>query len=129
MTKRHKDFGKTKTIDDYEPLSFTLEDQEFTCRRAINGASLLKFVADADSQEGGRSAMALLDFFDQALEELDAKRFRRLVDDPDILLEIATIGEIAAWLVEQYTGRPTEEPSESSGGSKKIGRKPTVASS
>ena len=129
MTKRHRDFGKTKTMSDYEPLAFSLEGQEFECRPAINGATLLKFVADADSNEGGRSATALLDFFSRALKSEDAERFKALIDDPDTLIQIETIGEIAAWLVEQYTDRPTQEPSNSSSGSGRTGRKSTAASS
>lgn len=111
MATRHKDFGKAKSSEEYEPLSFTLEGQEFFCKPAMNGMTLLKFVREADSDDGGRSAAAMIDLFDKVLKKDDAVRFKELVDDPDVLIEMETLGEIVAWVVEQYTSRPTKESS------------------
>ena len=109
MTKRHKDFGRTKKAEDYEPLSFTLEGQEFNCKPAMNGMSLLKFVREADSDDGGRAADAMVGLFDKVLLKEDAERFKALAEDPDVVIEMETLGEIAAWIIESYTKKDTPE--------------------
>lgn len=129
MTKRHKDFGSAPVAADYEPLSFTYDGQEYQCRPVINGAVLLRFVREADSGEGGRSAGALLGFFKDLLLEEDFKRFETYVEDPDTVIPIETLGEIAAWVVEEYTGRPTQEPTKSPSGRKRTGTRSKVSAS
>ena len=56
---RFKDFGKTQTLDEFPPLGFKLNDEEFACRQAMSGAALLDFVrrADSDSGRGRRAAL------------------------------------------------------------------------
>jgi hypothetical protein len=129
MAKRHKDFGSAPKQDDFEPLSFTYDGQEYECRPMINGTVLLKFVRDADSGEGGKSAGALLNLFGDVLLADDFKRFEEYVNDPDTIVEIEKLGEIAAWVVEEYTARPTQASSNSSNGRTRTGGRSKVGSS
>lgn len=49
-------------------------------------------------------------------------RLRTVLDDPDTEIEIDELAELVGWLVEQYTSRPTQKASSSSGGSTPINR-------
>jgi hypothetical protein len=126
---RFKDFGKTQSVEDYEPLGFSLNGEEFQCRPALPGAMLLDFVRKADAESGGAAAEAIIQFMEEALEEPDQERFTAMIRDPDIIVEVETLGEIAGWIVEQYTSRPTKPRSRSAAGRKKIGSGSTDTSS
>ena len=126
---RFKDFGKTTPIDEFPPLGFALNGEEFTCRPAMSGASLLDFVRRADSDSGGMAAEAIVDFLSMSMEEDDAARFDAMIKDPDQIVEVETLGEIAGWLVEQYTARPTKARSRSASGRSNGGRTSTDTSS
>lgn len=57
-----------------------------------------------------RGGDALFDFFDAALLPEDRQRFRDLIQDPDVFVHMQTLSEIAVWLYEVYTNRPTTPP-------------------
>jgi hypothetical protein len=126
---RFKDFGKTTAIDEFPPLGFALNGEEFSCRQAMSGAALLDFVRRADSNSGGAAAEAIVEFLNTALEEDDAIRFDAMIKDPDQIVDVETLGEIAGWLVEQYTTRPTKARSRSASGRSNGGRTSTDTSS
>ena len=126
---RFKDFGKTTAIEDFPPLGFALNGEEFTCKQAMSGAMLLDFVRRADSDSGGMAAEAIIDFLNMAMEEDDATRFDAMIKDPEQIVEVETLGEIAGWLVEQYTTRPTKARSRSASGRSNGGRTSTDTSS
>lgn len=124
MTKpRHKVFKSKPRIT--TPLTFDLEGEKtdgrewsesFTARPAIPGAILLDFIADADSNDGGRAAEALVTFMTDVLIEEDKNRFTDLIRDTDRIIEIELLGDICEWLVSEYASRPTEQSSTSVAG-------------
>lgn len=113
MSSRRKSFRGGKAITEYEPVEFDLNDQTFACKSAIQGAVLLEFVSNADSESGGAQAGALYGFFRDCMEEPEYDRFIKYLNQPNLIIEMETIGDIASWLVEEYTARPTQ-PSQSS---------------
>lgn len=121
MTTRRKTFRGGKRLEEFEPVEFELNDQTFKCKPAIQGAVLLEFVAKADSGEGAAAATALYDFFSDVMDDEEYKRFRAYLKNTEIIIEMDTIGEIAAWLVEEYTARPTEPSENSDGGQSSSG--------
>jgi hypothetical protein len=123
---RHKDFAGGTNIDDFEPLTFTLNRQNFTCVPAIQGSTLLEFVAQADGESGGAAAGALYQFFENCMEAPEYARFQALLKDPKVIIDMELIGEIAGWLVEEYTARPTKRPVNSSPGPENSGQ-PSMA--
>jgi len=131
MTKksRFKDFGKTQPLEDYDPLGFALNGEDFSCRPAIAGAILLDFVRRADSNSGSVAAEAIIQFLEDSLEEPDRERFVAMIRDPDVIVEVETLGEMAGWLIEQYTSRPTKPRTRPAGGRSSIGRGSTDTSS
>jgi hypothetical protein len=94
-TPRFKDFGKTQSLDDYEPLGFRLNEEEFACRPALAGATLLDFVRRADSDSGSVAAEAIIQFLEESLEDPDRERFVAMIRDPEIIVEVDVLGEIA----------------------------------
>lgn len=113
---RFKKFSGGTSIDDFEPLGFELNGKEFEAVPAVPGTVLLDFIRDADSDSGGDSARALYNFFEKVLEESDYARFKGILDDPKVIIDLEFIGEIASWLVSEYSARPTTQPSPSSSG-------------
>lgn len=116
IKRRHKKFMTKKKISDFQPLSFELNGEEFQVKSAIQGGYLLRFVSEADGEDGSKAANALWGFFEYCMEPAEYERFQKVLDDPETLVEIETIGEIVSYLIEEYTGRPTEQPSPSLSG-------------
>lgn len=107
VNSRFKDFGNTQTLEDYDPLWFKLNGEEFTCRPAMSGAALLTFISEADS-ESGAAAKSIVEFLENAIEDGDRDRFTALINDTDRIVEADQLASIARWLIEQYTARPTK---------------------
>jgi len=104
---RFKDFG-TPQDSNREPLVFKLHDEEFICRPAIPGKTLLEFVKKSDSDRATDSAVAVEEFFKHVLIEESYERFESLARDPDRVVTMSTLGEIVSWVLEEYSDRPTQ---------------------
>lgn len=128
-TARHKNFGTTATIEDFAPLGFMINEQEFICRPALPGSILLDLVRRADGSSGAMAAEAVVEFLTLSIDEADRTKWDELLADPDRIVQMETLGEIAGWLVEQYTARPTKGRSRSSNGRPNGGRTSTDTSS
>lgn len=112
MTTRFKDFGEDSNVN-REPLSFKLYGEEFHCHPALQGKALLETVSKADANDPAAAAKMIDEFFYKALTEESYERFNTLLNDPDKIVTVETLSEITAWLVEQYSERPTKEPERS----------------
>ncbi len=105
---RFKDFGTGSSPANEEPITFKIHDEEFTCRGEIPGKVMLDLVAKSSNQDDpGKSADMITDFFKYAMNEDSYNRFIALAEDPDRIVTIETLTDIVAWLVEQYSDRPT----------------------
>jgi len=112
MTTRYKDFG-VDDVADLQEVTFKLHGEEFHCRRAIQGKVLLEVAGKASSTDAGNADNIISGFFSAALVPESFERFEKLIHDPDTIVTVETLGEITAWLVEQYSERPTQESSDS----------------
>ena len=115
MTTRFKDFGSGGE-QNTEPISFKLHGEDFECVKNLQGNALLSLVAKAGRGEPSDAAETIKDIFSRALVEESYVRFLKLIDDKDKIVTVETLGEITAWLVEQYSGRPTSGPEQSQSG-------------
>jgi hypothetical protein len=108
--KRHKSF-KVVNIDDSEPLSFDLGDEEFIVYPEVQGKAILdimKSAAEGDEDTRGvMMAISVLDFFAKVMPPEEHERFTKLMEDPKRIVPIETLSEIMSWLIEEYTNRPT----------------------
>lgn len=126
---RHKDFGGGTDITEYEPLSFSLVGENFDVAPAVQGHVLLNFVANASGNDGAAAAKALDDFFMKIMDSEEFARFKAHLDNPRIIIDMEKLGEVAGWLVEEYTTRPTQPPTSSADGGSTTGTTSTVAHS
>jgi hypothetical protein len=106
---RFKDFGSGGDFSK-EPITFKIHGEEFSCRPALQGKVLLDMVANSNEDDGAEMAKIVEKFFSTALEGESHKRLLSLLEDPEKIVTVETLGEIVGWLVEQYTARPTQEP-------------------
>lgn len=107
---RFKDFGSGKDISKIEPLSFKLHGEEFLCTPVVQGKFLLELIANSsDSEEDpGAPARMVNTFFDHVLLEESYERFEKLLSAKDKFVEVETLSEIVAWLMQEYTNRPNQ---------------------
>ena len=113
--KRFKDFGIGGDVSN-EPLSFMLHGEEFNCYPAMQGKVLLDFIARSNNETAGAMAGIIHDFFEKVMFPESFERFVALLDDPNRVVTVEALGEITAWLMEEYSTRPTQQPEHSSTG-------------
>jgi len=107
---RHKAFSFSN--ESKEQVTFELAGEQFTCIPDVPGGVLSDFIGDAG--EGTfRAAPAMVDLVKSILIDEDVPRFERLIRSKTVMVPLETLIEVVAWLVEQYTGRPTMRPSPS----------------
>lgn len=113
MTKtRFKDFGAGKNSEKLEPIFFKLHDEEFECVPRIQGSVMLNLVAENSSDDSGATARVITSFFSQVLTDESYGRFELLIHDKEKIVDVETLSEIVAWLIEEYTNRPNQQPEE-----------------
>lgn len=105
----HRDFAAARAEHTDEPITFVLGGQGFTCRRNMPAGHLLDLAAVEDNPA------ALVAYLKASMADDDWERFDELVHDPDALgadqpVDVALLGEIVSWIVEEQTGRPTSPP-------------------
>lgn len=110
---RFKDFGAPVLPDEMEPVTFKLYGNEFECYKQINGIALLRFVKEANSEDGARATQALLDIFNRVMNDKEYERFIELCEDPDTIVPVEVLSEIISFLIEVYTDRPTKQSEDS----------------
>lgn len=115
---RHKSFGNSNPYVDQEPVSFDLYDETFICKAAVQGAVLLRFGKETKDN----AAEAVMNFFQTCMPEDEYERFAELIDSEDKIVDATTLGEIAGYLVSEYSARPTVPGSSSSTGPTPIKR-------
>lgn len=98
-----------------EVVKFDINGQEFNCVSRLAAGVIMRFGeimgSDDESTPGGVLITAMKDFFRAVIDPAQIDEFFALLDDPDIAIPVDTLAEIAGWLSEQYTSRPTGSPS------------------
>lgn len=112
MTNRFKDFGSGNTVAS-TPVSFKIHGEEFECHPALQGKILLDLVANSNENDGAAVAKTIDSFFKAVMDDINYSKFNELLRDPAKIVSVETLGEITAWLVEEYSSRPTGGPEDS----------------
>jgi hypothetical protein len=115
MTTRFKDFGTGGSVNT-EPVSFKLHGEEFECHKNLQGSALLSMASAGDGADASTAAKTMYKFFETALTKESYAKFSVLLSDPEKIVTVETLAEIAGWLVEQYSGRPISGPEQSVNG-------------
>jgi hypothetical protein len=92
-----------KLIDD----EWQEQTEKFKARSAIPGHLMMQIAGAMESGVSVASA-EMVKMLHSAIVPEDKDRFMTLIDDTEIAIPIETLGEILAWLAEEYTGRPTQ---------------------
>jgi hypothetical protein len=96
-----------------ELIEFEVDDEVFHSRPKIPAGILMRFATAGKDSEGENIILVVRDFFKAALIKGDRERFFALLDDPDRFIDIELLVEIASYLAEKVSGRPTGQPSSS----------------
>jgi hypothetical protein len=112
MSSRYKDFGSGSSTDGKEPIVFKIHDEEFTCIPVIQGRVLMDLVSRSQSEDPNEALAVINTFFSKILVDESLERFDALLEDKNRIVTMETLGEIIAWLVEEYSGRPNQQPEE-----------------
>jgi hypothetical protein len=105
---RFKDFGSGENSK-AEPISFKLWGEEFHCVPSIQGKLLLEIVSDSSSDDPAKSALVMDKFFAAVLKPESKVACDTILSDPEKITTLDTLGEIVAWLMEEYSTRPKEQ--------------------
>lgn len=116
----HRTFSAAKDELLRDRPTFDLQDEKFTCKPAMSIKGLAAAVDALQEAETPSTIQdAALVFFDKVLVKADRMRIRALLVEPDdddddaIPVSIKDVTEIVRWLVETYTGNPTQPSSDS----------------
>jgi hypothetical protein len=108
MTTRFKDFGASDS--NKEPLAFKLHGEDFNCYPDVQGKFFLQLIAESNSDDPTVASESVTKFFNRILYPESAIRFNALLEDPERIVKVETLTEIAGWLMEEYSDRPETQP-------------------
>jgi len=110
MTTKFRDFGSGNTTGEKEPISFAIHEETFNCYPELQGKVLLDLVSRSGGEDAAEAAKTISMFFEKVLVPESYARFDALLNDPNRIVSVETLGTISGWLVEMYTSRPEGEP-------------------
>jgi hypothetical protein len=108
-TPRHKSFAASEENTPEEelvPVTFDVAGETFTAKADIQGIVLMDFLEASDSG-GVTSLVAFKKFLAEALDEEEYARLDNVFRTAPKTIPVETIAQIVAYLVEEYTSRPT----------------------
>lgn len=109
MAGKVKSFTSSKDKKAVEPIEFELEGETFKAYGQVPGTVLLEFIEASQREEGTGTAGAILGYLKSSMDKENFRRFDKLTRDPEILIELSTLADIVAYLIEQRAAdRPTE---------------------
>lgn len=108
---RHRSFSapakpETETVE-LEPVTFDIDGVDFTAKNEIQGIVLLDFLEASDG-EAVSSVVAFKKFLKDSMEDEEYTRFDNFLRTHTRKIELEEIANVVAYLVEEYTSRPTQ---------------------
>lgn len=112
MAKRSlKKFTPKASNLNQEPIEFEIYDETFEAHPVIQGAVILEFITATASTSEDKTSSALtahiIPFFKATLVPESYERFNSLITSHDRIVIVEDLMEILAWLIGEYTARPT----------------------
>ena len=77
---------------------------------------MLEMASMSNSDDSNAAAKVMYDFFSKCMHAESYEKFINLLENPETIVTVETLGEIAGWLTEQYAGRPQQGPELSASG-------------
>lgn len=100
-----------RELQDNDVLDFTLGDDKFRAKRPKNYA-WMKFVADMNADDAREAFLAIARFLDLVLSDKESAQIGARLEDDGDPLDIDHVTDVVKWMVEEWTGRPTESSSD-----------------
>lgn len=96
---------------------------EFTCTGVQPFGSQIDIIRSSGIGVGGQGA-AVISYIEKSLISDDERvKFREALDEPDVFFDGAVLGQVAEWLMETYTDRPTLPRAASRSGRSRTGKR------
>ena len=115
---RRKKFSTYTDKGSDDVVILDINDREFKCKSRIPGIVLMRWVSKLDMEDPAAAAGAVEELLRAAIAPDDQDDFFEYVEDPANNVDLQTLSQMAGWLVEQFTGNPTQQSSDSSPGSR-----------
>ena len=111
--RKSKTFGGGAIPKGTPSMDLNIYDQTFKVRGSMSGIRILRIMSalDGEQKEGEDSTTdAIIGFLSDAFLTEDRARGMDFLEHADPPVDLPLLTEIIQWLVEQYTGNPTEQP-------------------
>jgi hypothetical protein len=109
-----------------EPVDVEVDGRTVTFLPPTTGQIAVTLAGSSEMATDSELAAAQINFFFSLLEKRDATWFRRRLFDRSDDFDIETIGEIVEYLMEQWSARPTKQPSDYLPSQRSGGKKSTA---
>ena len=133
-----KRYTVTRPDANEEPKGFILDgwdaksgrefSETFRCRPRLAAGALLNF-GTSGGENGLHTLGAITSLLHTAMYPEDYARFMKIIEDPDLAVEINLLSDIISDLAAEYTDRPTGESFASSSGKLSTGGDLTAGAS
>lgn len=124
-----KEFTRAAEQDDSplgdEPLEFKIGGDQFTVYPPTTAMFALFLASQAETRSIQDQMAGVVDLLDGLLEPDQRPTFHKRLLDRKHPLDFEVLQDIIAWLLEEWTARPTQESPDSSTSRKTTGRKST----
>lgn len=126
--KKSKQFGSYTPMG-ISPMEMTINDQTFKVRGAMSGIQLLNMIKAMDGDNDVDSAATMIGFIERAILVEDRERAMDYLENSEPPVPLTMLTDIITWLIEEYTGKPTEPSAPSADGSTSSGSTNTESAS
>lgn len=116
-----------------EPVEIELDDRKITFIPPTTGQWAVTMAGSSDPESPAEMIATQINFFFSMLDDEDVSYFRHRLFDREDPFDVDNIAEIIEYLMEEWTARPTKQPSDylpsqSNGGKKSTARRPHAVS-
>ena len=116
-----------------EPVTIDLDGREITFLPPTTGQWAVTIAGGTDTANPSQMVADQINFFFSLLADEDVQYFRHRLFDRKDAFDVPNIAEIMEYLIEEWSARPTKQPSDflpsqSNGGKKSTARRHHVAS-
>jgi hypothetical protein len=95
-----------------DPLTFTVDGEQWTAYPPTGGQLALVMAAQAEHSSVVEKIAGLVNFLDSILDEDAVASYRARLMDRDDPFDFDNVEAIVEWLMEEWSARPTKQPSD-----------------
>lgn len=117
MSKKSKAFGEYRPVG-FPSMELAIYDQTFKVRGMMAAVRLFDVIqvmeGMSDESEGEGAAKTMMNFLSDAFLTEDRERGMEFLRNSEVPVTMVMLIDIIQWLIEEYTGNPTESSESSS---------------